>query len=61
MCRLVVKSCAKGDKQTIADARQVTGETAETGYIPTDPQEFARYTMERYDPGIHRCDAHRSG
>ncbi|KAK3814725.1 MAG: glutamine-dependent NAD(+) synthetase with GAT domain-containing protein [Linnemannia elongata] len=41
MCRLVVKSCAKGDKQTIADARQVTGETAETGYIPTDPQEFA--------------------
>ncbi|KAF9086419.1 glutamine-dependent NAD(+) synthetase [Mortierella sp. GBA35] len=41
MCRLVVKSCAKGDKQTIADARHVTGETAETGYIPTDPQEFA--------------------
>lgn len=49
MCRLVVKSCAKGDKQTIADARQVTGETAETGYIPTDPQEFARYVMERFD------------
>ncbi|KAF8937225.1 glutamine-dependent NAD(+) synthetase [Haplosporangium gracile] len=41
MCRLVVQSCVKGDKQTIADARQVTGETAETGYIPTDPQEFA--------------------
>ncbi|KAF9915347.1 glutamine-dependent NAD(+) synthetase [Lobosporangium transversale] len=41
MCRLVVKSCAKGDQQTIADARQVTGESAEHGYIPKDPQEFA--------------------
>ncbi|KAG0007070.1 glutamine-dependent NAD(+) synthetase [Modicella reniformis] len=41
MCRLVVKSCAKGDKQTIADAKQVTGQSPESGYIPTDPQEFA--------------------
>ncbi|KAF9967030.1 glutamine-dependent NAD(+) synthetase [Mortierella alpina] len=41
MCRLVVKSCAKNDEQTIADARQVAGETAESGYIPTDPREFA--------------------
>ncbi|KAF9977179.1 glutamine-dependent NAD(+) synthetase [Actinomortierella ambigua] len=41
MCRLVVRSCAKGDKQTIADARQVAGEPAESGYIPTDPREFA--------------------
>ncbi|KAF9201644.1 glutamine-dependent NAD(+) synthetase [Haplosporangium sp. Z 27] len=41
MCRLVVKSCEKGDQQTIADARHVTGESAESGYIPTNPKEFA--------------------
>lgn len=46
MCRLVVKSCAKGDAQTIADARHVAGESAETGYIPTDPKEFAQYVIE---------------
>lgn len=42
MCRLVVKSCGQGDEQTIADARHVAGETVESGYIPTDPQEFAQ-------------------
>ncbi|KAG0244155.1 glutamine-dependent NAD(+) synthetase [Actinomortierella wolfii] len=41
MCRLVVKSCAKGDQQTIKDVRQVTGESADSGYIPTDPRELA--------------------
>ncbi|KAG0258698.1 glutamine-dependent NAD(+) synthetase [Actinomortierella ambigua] len=41
MCRLVVRSCSKGDQQTIADARHVAGESAESEYIPTDPREFA--------------------
>ncbi|KAF9429455.1 glutamine-dependent NAD(+) synthetase [Entomortierella beljakovae] len=30
-----------GDQQTISDARHVTGESVESGYIPTDPKEFA--------------------
>ena len=47
MCRLVVKSCAEGDAQTIADARHVAGEGPETRYIPTDPKEFAKYVIRR--------------
>lgn len=29
------------DKQVIADARRITGEPEDSGYIPSDPKEFA--------------------
>lgn len=28
------------DKQVIADARRMTGETEDSTYLPSDPQEF---------------------
>eukprot|EP00455_Lapot_gusevi_P003048 TRINITY_DN1125_c0_g1_i2.p1 TRINITY_DN1125_c0_g1~~TRINITY_DN1125_c0_g1_i2.p1 ORF type:complete len:713 (+),score=222.83 TRINITY_DN1125_c0_g1_i2:82-2220(+) len=40
MCNLVVRACALGDAQVIADARRVVGEPADSSYVPSDPREF---------------------
>ncbi|KAK0188721.1 hypothetical protein F5146DRAFT_959270 [Armillaria mellea] len=56
MCRLVAEAARRGrsvitcrhhsflyvgvDKLVIADARRIVGETADSGYIPSDPREF---------------------
>lgn len=42
MCQLVVREAARGNAQVIADARRLAGETTGSGYLPTDPAEFAR-------------------
>ncbi|KAH6915858.1 hypothetical protein BKA70DRAFT_1253990 [Coprinopsis sp. MPI-PUGE-AT-0042] len=41
MCRLVSEAALRGDQQVIADARRMTGEPADSSYVPTDPREFA--------------------
>ncbi|EIN09648.1 glutamine-dependent NAD(+) synthetase with GAT domain-containing protein [Punctularia strigosozonata HHB-11173 SS5] len=40
MCRLVAEAASRGDENVIADARRMTGEPAESTYVPTDPREF---------------------
>ncbi|BGP17889.1 glutamine-dependent NAD(+) synthetase [Rhodosporidiobolus nylandii] len=40
MCRLVVKAAEEGNEQVIADARRITGEPADSQYVPVDPREF---------------------
>ncbi|KAG1735523.1 hypothetical protein EDB19DRAFT_1896247 [Suillus lakei] len=40
MCRLVVETARKGDKQVIADARRMVGEPEDSVYVPLDPHEF---------------------
>lgn len=39
--RLSSRLCIFVDKQVIADARRITGEPADSSYIPSDPREFA--------------------
>ncbi|KAJ3913583.1 hypothetical protein F5877DRAFT_52080 [Lentinula edodes] len=41
MCRLVAEAARRADKQVIADARRIAGEPEDSGYIPSDPREFA--------------------
>ncbi|KAF5331469.1 hypothetical protein D9758_015504 [Tetrapyrgos nigripes] len=41
MCRLVAEAARRADKQVIADARRIIGEPEDSGYIPSDPREFA--------------------
>lgn len=41
MCRLVAQAANRADKQVIADARRIAGEPEDSGYIPSDPHEFA--------------------
>ncbi|KAI6149345.1 hypothetical protein BKA82DRAFT_995389 [Pisolithus tinctorius] len=40
MCRLVADAARRAEKQVIADARRIVGEPEDSGYIPSDPQEF---------------------
>ncbi|KDQ26751.1 hypothetical protein PLEOSDRAFT_1093786 [Pleurotus ostreatus PC15] len=41
MCRIVAEAARRGDKQVIADARRIVGESEDSGYLPSDPKEFA--------------------
>jgi NAD+ synthase (glutamine-hydrolysing) len=41
MCRLVAEAAGRANKQVIADARRIVGEPEDSGYIPSDPREFA--------------------
>ncbi|KAJ3810791.1 hypothetical protein F5876DRAFT_41074 [Lentinula aff. lateritia] len=41
MCRLVAEAARRTDKQVIADARRIAGEPEDSGYMPSDPREFA--------------------
>ncbi|KAJ3864611.1 hypothetical protein EV359DRAFT_40660 [Lentinula novae-zelandiae] len=41
MCRLVAEAARRADKQVIADARRIAGEPEDSGYLPSDPREFA--------------------
>ncbi|THU97748.1 glutamine-dependent NAD(+) synthetase with GAT domain-containing protein [Dendrothele bispora CBS 962.96] len=41
MCRLVAEAARRADKQVISDARRIAGEPEDSGYIPSDPREFA--------------------
>ncbi|KAG9031861.1 glutamine-dependent NAD(+) synthetase [Tulasnella sp. JGI-2019a] len=41
MCRLVSEATLRGDKQVIADARRIAGETNESIWLPTDPRDLA--------------------
>ncbi|KAM0786312.1 glutamine-dependent NAD(+) synthetase [Microbotryomycetes sp. NB124-2] len=40
MCIQVSKAAADGNQQVIDDARRMTGEPADSTYLPTDPREF---------------------
>ncbi|KAF6761593.1 hypothetical protein DFP72DRAFT_625720 [Ephemerocybe angulata] len=40
MCRLVAEAAKRGDEQVIKDARRMTGEPADSKYVPKDPKEF---------------------
>ncbi|KAF7370681.1 Glutamine-dependent NAD(+) synthetase [Mycena sanguinolenta] len=40
MSRLVAEAARRGDKQVIADARRISGESENSSYIPSDPREF---------------------
>ncbi|BGP56681.1 hypothetical protein JCM8202_001299 [Rhodotorula sphaerocarpa] len=40
MCRLVATAAAEGNEQVIKDARRITGEPAESDYVPIDAREF---------------------
>jgi len=42
MCRLVVAAMHDGNQQVIADARRVAGESEDSQWIPTTPQEFSK-------------------
>ncbi|KAI9457177.1 hypothetical protein HD554DRAFT_2207240 [Boletus coccyginus] len=40
MCRLVAEAATRANKQVIADARRIAGESEDSSYIPSDPREF---------------------
>lgn len=41
MTRLVLRSIQSGNRQVLADLRQITGEELESDWIPETPQEIA--------------------
>ncbi|KII85887.1 hypothetical protein PLICRDRAFT_44308 [Plicaturopsis crispa FD-325 SS-3] len=41
MCRLVVEASQRGEEQVISDARRITGEPADSKYVPSDAREFS--------------------
>lgn len=45
MCREVIKAISEGNEEVIRDARRISGESEDSTWVPSSPQELCKYVL----------------